>query len=62
MKEMQRYSQPVADFLYPHLRFSTSGKIEKKGLENVRAFAIKHRLVPPSAPPVEQLYTNRYLP
>ena len=62
MIEMQRYSPAVADFLYPHLRFSTSGRIEKKGLENVRTFAIKFGLVPATAPPIEQMYTNRYLP
>ena len=62
MKEMNRYSDKAAEFVYDSLEFSLDGKLEKKGLENVRSFMIEFEIIKAKdAPPVDALYTDRFV-
>ena len=61
LQSVSRYTPKVAAAIYPMLKFSPDGRMNKQALSNVRKFLIDFRVIKPeNAPPVEQLYTNRF--
>ncbi len=61
MQSFLRYTPSVAKAIYPILKFSPDGRIDKQGLSNVRQFFIDSGVIKPGkAPPVEELYTTRF--
>ena len=62
MKSFFNYSEAVAKDIYPRLNFSKDGKLDPKGMVNVRQFLIDFGLVPKDkAPAVEELYSLKAL-
>ncbi len=62
MKSFSRYTPGAANFLYPRLKYSKDGRIDKQALENVRDFLIKFKLIKAAkTPPVEKMYTERFI-
>ncbi len=61
MKSFSRYSPEAAELLFPRLKYSKDGRIDKGALANVRNFLIKSKLITEAqTPPVEKLYTDRF--
>lgn len=61
MKALLGHSEESAQGTYELLKYGSDGKINKKGLENVRKFMIEYGVVPKEkAPPLEQLYTEEF--
>lgn len=62
MKVEFGYSTEAAEAIYNSFRFSPDGQITRKAVENLRNFLIEYGLVPKEkTPPVEELYTMRFL-
>ncbi|MEE8448376.1 MAG: ABC transporter substrate-binding protein [Thermodesulfobacteriota bacterium] len=63
MMEMNRYSDKEAKIIYDGMEFSLDGKLKRKAVENVRAFLIEYGLVKANeTPPVDELFTVRFIP
>jgi NitT/TauT family transport system substrate-binding protein len=61
MQSVSGYSPKVAEAVYPILKFSPDGQLDKKGLNNVRQFLIDLGVIKAEkAPPVEKLYTTQF--
>ncbi|MEE8450212.1 MAG: ABC transporter substrate-binding protein [Thermodesulfobacteriota bacterium] len=63
IKSKFRYTDEMAKFTYKLLKYGTSGKINRKGLENVRNFLIKYEIISrEKAPAVDRLFTEKFIP
>ena len=62
MKSFQGFSEEAAKLLYERKRFTTTGRIDRKAVENVRRLCIEYGLLTEKAPAVDDLFTNEYLP
>jgi ABC-type nitrate/sulfonate/bicarbonate transport system substrate-binding protein len=61
MKSFSKYTPEAAEFLYPRLKYSKDGKIDKQAVVNVRDFLIKFNLIKADkTPPAEKMYTDRF--
>ena len=61
MKSYLHYSQGVAKMIYPMIRYSSDGKIDVQGLNNVRTFLIEYGIIRKGRPPtLEKLYTKEF--
>lgn len=61
MKSFSKYTPEAAELLFPRLKYSPDGRIDKEALANVREFLIKSKLIEEAkTPPVEKLYTDRF--
>lgn len=55
------YSEGVAQKVYDVMQYTKGGKINRKGLENVRSFLLEYGLVPEGkAPAIDDLYTAAF--
>ena len=62
IKSFEGVSQEVAAWLIKYYPLTENGKIDRKGVENVRSFLIGHGLVSADkTPPVDELYTNEFV-
>lgn len=62
LKTFSRYSEAAAKEIYSILFYSKDGRIDKKMIENVRAFLIEYDIIAKEkAPLVEFLYTNQFV-
>lgn len=61
MKSFQGLSDAAARLLYPELRYTKDGRLDRKAIENLRNFAIEYDLLPrEKVPPVEELYAREF--
>lgn len=61
MKEEFGYSEGLAKMVFAQLRYGRDGKIDPRGLENIRNFLVEYRIIPKEkAPPVEKLFTREF--
>lgn len=62
MKAISGYSELAAGTIYDLLRFTKTGKIERKALENVFNFLKEYEIVSKEwAPNLDEFYTNRFI-
>jgi ABC-type nitrate/sulfonate/bicarbonate transport system substrate-binding protein len=62
MKEMNRYSDEAANFIYSVTQFSLDGKLERKAIENVRSFMIEYKIIKAKeAPAIDDIYTDKFV-
>lgn len=62
LKALSGYPDDVAQMMVKLVSLSRTGKIEQKAVENVRGFLIEYELLPKDkAPPVEEIYTARFV-
>ncbi|MEE8448375.1 MAG: ABC transporter substrate-binding protein [Thermodesulfobacteriota bacterium] len=62
MKEMNRYSDKAANFIYDSMEFSLDGKLERKAIENVRSFMIEYKIIKAKeAPSIDDIYTDKFV-
>lgn len=61
LRARQGYSDQAAQLVYRSMEFSPDGKVNKKGLENVRHFLIDYGIIKEEkAPRAEELYTPQF--
>lgn len=62
IKSRYHYSEDVARAVYEMFNFSPDGKISRNAMENVRNFLVEYGIVDKEkTPPVEELYTTKFL-
>lgn len=62
MREISGYSEESAGIIYEELKFTEDGRIDRKGMENVRNFLIEYGLLKKEeASAVEELYTEEFI-
>lgn len=62
MRAEAGYSEGAARSVYETLAFTKDGKIERKGLDNIRDFLIEYGIISKEkTPAIEQLYTNDFV-
>lgn len=62
MKGMYGFTDEAASIVHKALQYHLEGRVDKKGVENLRNFLIEYGIIKKEkAPPVEELYTNEYL-
>lgn len=62
IKGFQDYSEEEARLAYSDLHFTISGRLDRKAIENVRKVFIDYGVISENTPPVDELFTNDYLP
>lgn len=63
IKSKFRYTDEMAEFTYKQLNYGASGKIDRKGLGNVREFLVEYGIITKEkAPPVDGLFTGKFIP
>lgn len=63
LKSQARLSEGAAKMVQASFVYSPDGRIERKALENVTNFLDEYGVVPKEKlPPLEQMYTNEYVP
>lgn len=62
IKSMQGFSEEAAKLTYERLRFSSTGRLERKAVENIRNIFIEYGIITDKAPAVDELFTNDYIP
>lgn len=62
MESFFKYSDAAARFVYDQaLHYGTDGKIDRRGIENVKNFMVDFGIVPKGkVPPLDDLYTNEF--
>jgi NitT/TauT family transport system substrate-binding protein len=62
MKEMSGYPEQAAQDIYGLLRFTDTGRIDRKALENVLNFMIEYGIVKgDKRPSLDKVYTNKFV-
>lgn len=62
MKSLSGYSEAAAKAVYDDLEFTTTGRLERKAVENIRTIFIEYGiLTKDKAPAVDDLFTNEYV-
>ncbi len=55
------YSEQVAKLIYPQLRWSQRGRVNRQGLKNVRKFLIQNKIIKrEKAPAIGDLYSDKF--
>lgn len=62
MKSFQGLREEAGKIVYNSIEYSPSGKIDRKAVENVRKFFIEYGVITEKTPPVDDLFTNEYIP
>ena len=61
MKSFQGVSEEAAKVLYGDTTFTTTGKIDRKAVENARKVYVQYGVLTEKAPAVDDFFTNEYL-
>lgn len=61
IKNVQGFSEEAAKFTFERLRFSRTGRLERKAVENMRNVFIEYAVITEKAPPVDDLFTNEFV-
>ncbi len=62
MKSFSRFPEEAAKLVQKDFQFTTTGRLDRKAVENLRKVFIQYGVLTEKAPPVDQLFTNEYLP
>ncbi len=63
MKETSGFSEEAIKLILKDYRFSRTGRLSRKGVKNLRDFLIEYEIISKAkAPPVDELYTDKFLP
>ena len=62
IKSFAGIPEEAAKLLYDDTAWSTSGRIDRKAVENLRKVFIEYGIITEKAPSVDELFTNEYLP
>ena len=62
MKSFQGLSEEAAKFLFDDTRWTVTGKIDRKAVENIRRIFMEYGIITDKAPAVDELFTTDYLP
>lgn len=62
IKSFQGVSEEAAKVIYEEVRFTVTGKFDRKAVENMRKVFIEYGVLTEKAPAVDDLFTNEYLP
>ena len=62
LKSFQGVSEQAAKLVYDKNKFTITGKIDRKAVENVRKVLIEYGILTDKVPAVDELFTNEYLP
>lgn len=62
MKSFQGLSEEAAKLVYDWIGPRATGKIDRKGVENIRRVFMEYGILTEKAPAVDDLFTNEYLP
>lgn len=62
MISFSKYTPEAAELLFPRLKYSRDGRIDKQAVANVRDFLIKYKLINRAkTPPAEKLFTGQFI-
>lgn len=61
MKSFGGLSEGGAKLVYDNLSFTTTGRLDRKAVENVRRVYLEYGIITEKAPAVDDLFTNEYL-
>lgn len=61
LKSSMGYSEQAANLVYNDIKFSITGKLDRKAVENVRRLFIEYGIISEKVPAVDELFTNEYV-
>ena len=61
LKSMQGFSEEAAKIVLDRIQFSTTGRFDRKAVENLRNIFIEYGILSSKAPAVDEFYTNDYV-
>lgn len=62
IKSFQGLSEEAAKLVFDDTKFTITGKLDRKAVENMRRLFIEYGIITEKAPAVDELFTNEYLP
>lgn len=63
MMETSGFSEEATKHILKDYSFSRTGRLSRKGVQNLRDFLIEYKIISKEkAPPVDELYTDKFLP